>query len=337
MYNFNQVYYIPLMDKCEAYMCDRYRDLRSDRFCNLHEEEMSRLRESSDDFDSKIKSIPSKSTDTKCRSEFCNETHNLVEDSVIFGDQIVYYKFCVRHHSQLLKKREIDRLMYKGGAKKCDYNNCGKILGLTNFDNKLFCKSHYNKLLKIKTIPKASCNVDGCKKTSKLIKSYDKLFCKKHFKEQPNPEVFKSTEIIKYKWIESKDKDKDEICKKSHKVDKYSKKVDETSTTKNKVIDIYDLLNKCNNSNKIQICNDKQEICHANECKIYKRLHEKHNGRWCNEHISEITELRNIINKHDGSKEELEARLKELQLRKFPDLHHWKFAYKLWSYYQKHS
>ena len=263
IYNF-QGYYASAINKCEAYRCDQYRGLGSDRFCDLHEEEMLRLKESSDDFDSKIKNIPSRSTDKNCRAINCNETHNLVEDSVTFGDEIVYHKFCVKHHADLLKKREIARLLNKNGAKKCDYNNCGKILGLNAFDDKVFCNVHYKKLLKIKSIPKATCNIDGCKKTAKLIKSYDKLFCKTHFEEQPNPEVFKSTEIIKYKWVESKNIDKngikdeieDEIksCKKSVNI---IKKINKTTITKNVVINIYDLLNKCTNTSKFQLCNDK--------------------------------------------------------------------------------
>jgi len=360
MYNFYQGYYPS--NKCQAYKCDQYCDLLSDRWCFEHCIEMSKISDCRNDLISRINSVPSKSTDISCRALNCKEINNLVEDTIIINNKIVYAKFCIIHHRELLKRREYDLLSEKTKQQTCDYNNCRKIFDLDKYQNKLFCPLHYKKVTKIKSKikcePKETCHIGGCRKTARLIKSYDKLWCKKHFNEQPNPEIFKSTEPVKYKWVENKveiknndvkndivninqieNKVKDD--KKSHtKWIDIVKKVSKISNTDNKKLNdnipnINDLLNKCINTNKLKICNT--EICHANECKIYKQLYEKHQGVWCEKHYFEIIKLRNIINKHDGSKEELNARIKELELRKFPDLNHWKWAIKLLKHYQKHS
>lgn len=68
------------------------------------------------------------------------------------------------------------------------------------------------------------------------------------------------------------------------------------------------------------------ELCHAYGCRKHKRLHPAHNGLWCAEHHREIVSLRQVITPHEGSKQEFEARLEELRLRKFTDEGHWKFA-----------
>ena len=53
MYNFVQNYDVLY---CKAYKCGQYCDLGSDRYCSLHMIEMFNLNNSSDDFNSKIKS-----------------------------------------------------------------------------------------------------------------------------------------------------------------------------------------------------------------------------------------------------------------------------------------
>ena len=358
MYNFARNYDNA---RCQAYKCKQYRDLGSDRHCTLHMYEFFQLNNSSDDFSSKINSVAPKSTDIMCRSLNCKKLDDLVEDYIISSDNdITYIKLCIPHHHELLKKRACDIFLEKTKAKTCDYNNCIKKLGLDKFQNKFFCVEHYNKVCMNygKTSHRPTCNVTGCNKTARLIKSNDKLWCKKHFELQPNPEIFKSTEQKKYEWIENqKDDDKNildiavtndldknilDIAVTTNESDiKWSgivKKLTNVSNTKNKVFTVYDLLNKCNDISKLKICNsNNKEYCHASSCKIYKQLSEKHQGKWCNSHVNEITKLRNIINKHEGSKEELEARIKEFQLRKFPDINHWKWIMKLLKHYQKHS
>ena len=402
MNHYFQPYYDQMV-KCKAYKCQEYCSFGSDKYCFLHHQEMIKLNSSSDDFNSKIKNIEPRSTDTCCRSTGCNEIYNLVEDYISTNNEITYIKLCIPHHNELLKKREYDRFSEKVYNKTCDYNNCRNSLDLDKFKNKLFCPLHYYKVSKV-NIPKITCNIDGCKKTARLIKSLDKFWCKKHFNEQPNPEIFKSNEPKKYEWLENykghikdninindkdKDKDKDNINDKDKdkdkghikdnininindndkdkdkdkdniknvkdkdnikdklyikytniikKIDKNNDEIETKCTdivkTPDVIPDIYDLLNKCKNTGKIQMSN---QVCEAYDCKIYKQLYEKYQGHFCCNHISEISELRNIINKHDGSKQELIARLKELRLRKFPDLNHWKFTYELWRHYQKYS
>jgi hypothetical protein len=96
MYNFYQGYYTPVINKCKAYKCKEYCNSESNKYCILHEEEMFKLNSSSDDFNSKIKNMPSRSNDVCCRSLNCKETHNLVEDYMIFDDEISYGRWCVR-------------------------------------------------------------------------------------------------------------------------------------------------------------------------------------------------------------------------------------------------
>jgi len=365
--------------QCEAYRCHNYADAGNQKYCLQHLEEMYILKISSCDFYSKIKSVPSKSNDICCFAINCNESYNLVEDYIIINDQMVYHKFCITHHKEILRARQVELMLKETKTLTCDYVNCKKSSELTKFKHKLFCPEHHDKVTKIETkkkamiYPKPTCNVEGCRKTARLIESLGVLWCKKHFAEQPNPEIFTVVEHKKYQWIENKDykvvndkndkvvNDKNDKIVNDNKivnddkivndkkvkfvtkvVNKIENKIDKllTKDVKNnkdtveiKQPDIYDLLKKCSNS-KPQICDN---VCGAYDCKISKQLYERHQGEFCRNHNSELTQLRKIIKKHDGSKEELEARLKELQLRKFPDINHWKFAYKLWVHYQTHS
>jgi hypothetical protein len=337
----------------------------------------------SDDFNSKINSIPSKSSDTCCFAINCNEIYNLIEDYVTVNNELIYHKYCLIHHREILRARHVELMLKETKVLTCDYVNCKKSSSLTKFKHKLFCPEHYDKVTKIESkkkaivYPKPTCHIDGCRKTARLIESRDVLWCKKHFAEQPNPDVFTIVEHKKYQWVENKDykivndkndkddkdnkddkivndkddkivNDKDDkiinnkivndkkikfVAKLVHKIENKVDKLFTKDTVEIKQPDIYDLLKKCTNT-KPQICDN---ACEAYDCKIYKQLYQKHQGNFCFDHNLELTELRKIIKKHDGSKEELEARLKELQLRKFPDINHWKFAYKLWSHYQTHS
>jgi len=348
--------------QCEAYRCSNYADAGNKRYCLQHLEEMYILKISSCDFYSKIKSIPSKSNDTCCFAINCNESYNLVEDYIIINNEIIYHKFCIIHHGQVIRARQVELMLKETKTLTCDYVNCKKSSELTKFKHKLFCPEHYDKVTKIRKkamiYPKPTCNIEGCRKTARLIESVGVLWCKKHFAEQPNPEIFTVVEHKKYQWIENKDykivndktiNDKDDkddkivndktvkkinyVTKLVHKMENKVDKLFTKDTAEIKQSDIYDLLKKCTNA-KPQICDN---VCEAYDCKIYKQLYEKHQGKFCHDHNLELTELRKVIKKHDGSKEELEARLKELQLRKFPDLNHWKFAFKLWSHYQTYS
>ena len=345
--------------QCQAYKCFNYADVGNQKYCLQHLEEIYRMTVASDDFSSKINSIPSKSNDTCCFAINCNEIHNLIEDYITVNNQIVYHKFCIFHHREILRARHVDLMLRETKTLTCDYVNCKKSSGLTKFKHKLFCPEHYDKVTKIETkkkamvYPKPTCNVEGCRKTARLIEFMGILWCKKHFAEKPNPEIFTVVEHKKYQWVENKDykmvNDKDDKIVNDKKikfvtkvVNKIENKIDKllTKDVKNnketveiKQPNIYDLLKKCTNS-KPQICDN---ACEAYDCKIYKQLYQKHQGNFCFDHNLELSQLRKIIKKHDGSKEELEARLKELQLRKFPDINHWKFAYKLWSHYQTHS
>lgn len=84
-----------------------------------------------------------------------------------------------------------------------------------------------------------------------------------------------------------------------------------------------DIVPKLKNKIDITIINTNcNESCHAYDCKIYKELTEKYQGKWCDTHYGEITELRKIIGKHDGSLEEMVARFNEIKMRKFPDKGH---------------
>jgi hypothetical protein len=67
---------------CQAYKCNLYADSRNQKYCLQHLDEIYRLTVSSDDFNSKIKTIPSKSNDTCCFAINCNEIYNLVEDYI---------------------------------------------------------------------------------------------------------------------------------------------------------------------------------------------------------------------------------------------------------------
>jgi hypothetical protein len=73
--------------------------------------------------------------------------------------------------------------------------------------------------------------------------------------------------------------------------------------------------------------------CHAYNCKLYKSLTTKYNGDWCDSHLREISDLRTIIRKHDGSYDEAVCRLKELTMRKNFDVNHWFYALKLFKKY----
>lgn len=304
--------------KCQAYKCEEYYNLVNDTYCMLHHQEICKLKESSDDFKSKIQNSPQRSNDTKCRTLNCTETSNLVEDFIMLDGCKVYGKWCINHHNLHVKE-----LMYF-----CDFINCQQTNRLTQTKTGIFCRKHY-KQARVKNHIKirVTCNIDGCNKTARLILSKDKYWCKKHFNLQPDPEIFPSTEKKKYKWLLNKNNLDSLIEDEEIKVIVIPKKSN---------VNIYKLLNKCQNTNNLSLCNDQgKEMCHAYECKIYKQLYEKYKGKWCPNHCEEITELRTIINKHDGSKKELEARLKELQLRKFPDINHWKWALKLLRCYYK--
>jgi hypothetical protein len=92
---------------------------------------------------------------------------------------------------------------------------------------------------------------------------------------------------------------------------------------------ILNLIDQCKN-NKLwgpTVLNKKgKEVCHANKCKLYKQLHEKYQGKWCDNHLEEITKIRAIINKHDGNINEMIARFKELNLRRYNDINHLTWA-----------
>ena len=99
-----------------------------------------------------------------------------------------------------------------------------------------------------------------------------------------------------------------------------------------------DIILQCNNKklhipypNLLPINNN---ICCAYECKLHTELIKAHQGKWCIDHYKEISELRKIIKHHTGSYEEMIARLKELNLRKYTDLHHVYWAFKL---FHRHS
>lgn len=389
---------------CKAYGCGLYRDLGSESYCTIHYHEINLLKKTSDDFDSKIKLSKHLSNDVKCAHKDCIQTDNLVEDAILFNDNIIYKKFCSYHYHQ--QHRYANGML----TYKCERKGCKRTVTLVETTHNIFCYLHYNKLLEVKNV----CNIDTCNKTAKLIHSNDKYWCKKHFNLQTNPEIFSSTEKKKHVWNETtKIRCDFNICNKKTKLillanGKYScckhyyimikdvenpeiipdikiiedvniiedvkiipdiktiekiktmedlenikmiesveniKPIKDVENIKNikdiKWIDvvktisaskkdsnIYTLLNKCNKQPKLCNSNGK-EMCHAHDCKIYKNLYDKYQGQWCYQHKNEITELRNIIDKHDGSKKELKARIKEFQLRKFPDINHFKWIIKL--------
>jgi hypothetical protein len=68
------------------------------------------------------------------------------------------------------------------------------------------------------------------------------------------------------------------------------------------------------------------ELCHAYGCRKHVRLVDYAGGKWCRKHLPRIMELRQIIQPHNNTPIELEARLEELILRKNADERHYYYA-----------
>ena len=78
------------------------------------------------------------------------------------------------------------------------------------------------------------------------------------------------------------------------------------------------------------------ELCNAFGCRKHTKLVEYGKGKWCPAHLTEIKNLRQIINLHDGSEEEYSYRLEELRLRKDSDSSHYWFTRELEKNYLTH-
>jgi hypothetical protein len=70
-------------------------------------------------------------------------------------------------------------------------------------------------------------------------------------------------------------------------------------------------------------------LCNAYGCRKHARLTQFGGAMWCRKHLPQIQQLRQVIQPHDGTKEEFDARLEELRLRKTMDYGHWHYASKL--------
>ena len=92
---------------------------------------------------------------------------------------------------------------------------------------------------------------------------------------------------------------------------------------KNKIIDI-------NNNRAKNIINKTiNKECHAYKCNINHELKFKYQGLWCDDHLKDMKLLRSVINRHNGGHDELLCRLKEIKLRKYPDINHIMWAFKM--------
>jgi len=264
----------------------------------------------------------------KCGQKGCKQTHNLI--------QSIYGILCFRHYNMKIEVKNV-----------CHIDGCYKTAKLIHSKDKYWCKTHF----KLQSDPeifkstekkkymwnettKIRCDFNICNKKTKLILlTNGKYTCHKHYYLMIDDDVKRVENVTTIANIENIENTKDIKNVENVKIVENTKDVKWIDIVKTIVNDkksgnIYDLLNKCNNHPKLLNDNGK-EMCHAHNCKIYKNLYDKYNGVWCFKHRDEITELRNIIDKHDGSKKELKARIKEFQLRKFPDINHFKWIIKL--------
>lgn len=330
-------------DKCTAYQCKLYKDIGSDKYCTLHLIEISALLSSSDDFKSKIPVIHQMKMRCVNHDETCTPgENNLIEDYIMFNSDIIRGCWCLLHYSKLTRN------IYGNLTYRCEYIGCCETTNLVK-GVKVLCQYHAHST--------SWCSHPKCNKTSNLVYKDGKYVCVKHSQSGNNSKkpfwkiASKVAEAKEY--LSKAHLTKDEITVKisentdnsacsnsqndaSHiKIPEISNKNAQnklwidvaTSTTVMEPKSMYTILKK---QSVVKTCNaNGKELCHAQDCKIYKCLYEKYQGKWCANHYEEMKQIRSIIKKHDGSKKELMARIEEFRLRKFFDLGHWKWIIKL--------
>ena len=70
-------------------------------------------------------------------------------------------------------------------------------------------------------------------------------------------------------------------------------------------------------------------LCYYVGCRKHKRLIEAFRGKFCNQHYKYMKELRDKIQPHQGTCEELLCRVVELHVRKQTDIQHRSYVQKL--------
>lgn len=228
---------------------------------------------------------------------------------------------------------------------KCEFDGCNKTKRLTEHNGQKLCHNHLNLLSKgsfiRQNIPhkkeQEMCSVINCNKRTKLIYHNDKKWCPKHFNLNYKPRDINGklgsiefVELDNHKNVNDKINGNGDVIQ--NEIIKVGK-ITYAEVTKSKI----GITDKCKIFVKsIKKLNSKEkEVCHANDCKMYKQLYEKHQGKWCKSHLKEISLLRKIIKKHNGSYEEVIARLKEIKLCKYVDENHIHFANILLQSYQE--
>lgn len=324
-------------DMCTAYQCKLYKDIGSDKYCTLHLIEISILLENSDDFKSKISTIPQMKTRCMNHDETCTPGgNNLIKECIMFNSDIIRGSWCLLHYSKL-RRNTYGNLTYR-----CEYIGCSETTNLVK-GVKVLCQFHAHTM---------HCSHAKCNKTSNLVYKDGKYICVKHSQggnnsKKPFWKIASKVEEAK-EYLSKAHSSKDEIMvkvsenfnnftnSKSHDIPEMSTQnkiwvdVVKNAATTTVLKSVCDILKNQSTTPSIKVCNaNGKELCHAQDCKIYKCLYEKYQGKWCANHYEEMKHIRSIIKKHDGSKKELMARLEEFRVRKFFDLGHWKWIIKL--------
>jgi hypothetical protein len=264
------------------------------------------------------------------------------------------------------EKIQNGRFTYTKSHKMCNVDDCLKTSRLIEHEGKKWCKKHYElhtgekyhvrltssfnlyKLKKDDAVKNNSSNSNSSNSNSSNSNSSNSNSSNSNSSNSNSNSstnlkddnniidtviVKKYVDIVKnnLKIIDKKDK-KDKTDKKC-KIDKDKKC--KINKDKNIIMDNETIVNIINQCTTKQVCSSilfskkGKEICHANECKMYKRLYNKYKGKWCDEHYEEMTQIRTIINKHEGNTDEMIARFRELKLRRYTDINHLEWAIKM--------